>query len=147
MRFARQYAPEIVSSLKCSSSPVIIHHVFYGSLERFFAILLEHHKGNLPLWLAPLQARILTITDAQKDAAQTLLAHLKTHGIRCEVDETSDPLSGKIKSAQLDKVPLMLIMGKKEIENGTVTLRKLDGSQEQGLLIDTLIARIHDATK
>lgn len=136
-----------VSAQGTHERPVIIHHVFYGSLERFFAILLEHHKGNLPLWLAPVQARILTITDAQKDAARIMLSDLKKQGIRCELDESSDPLSGKIKSAQLDKIPLMLIVGKKEIENNTVTLRKLDGSQEQGLSLDTLSARIHDTTK
>ncbi len=131
-----------VSSQGTKERPVIVHRALYGSLERFFAILLEHHKGDLPFWLCPLQARILTITDAQKDAAHKLRATLKAWGIHSEVDESSDPLAGQIKSAQLDRIPVMLILGKKEVENNTVTLRMLNGTQEQGLSLDTLHSRL-----
>lgn len=127
--------------------PVMLHSVIYGSLERFFAILLEHYKGHLPFWLAPTQARILTITDEQKPYAQTLLAELKKAGIRAEIDLSSDPLNGQIKSAQLEKIPWMLIVGKKEVANGTATLRYQDGTQEANLSLQSLLEKATAANK
>lgn len=121
--------------------PVIIHQAIYGSLERFFAILLEHHKGKLPFWLSPEQVRVLTITDDQKDYAQTLVDALKKAHIRVELDPSTDPISGKIKNAQLARIPWMLVVGAKEVENRTVTLRHNDGKQEFGIRFDDIIAR------
>jgi threonyl-tRNA synthetase len=121
--------------------PVIIHTASYGSLERFFAILLEHHKGHLPFWLAPVQVKILTITDKQKPYALELQQFLKASGIRTEVDEGSDPISGKIKAAQMDKIPWMLVVGNKEVENKTVTLRHHTGEQEMFITRDELIEK------
>jgi threonyl-tRNA synthetase len=119
--------------------PVMIHRAIYGSFERFFGILLEHYKGKLPFWLAPLQARILTITDEQKEHAQKLLEQLKQHGLSVDLDDTSDPLSGQIKRAQLQRIPWMLILGKKEVENNTITLRYADGKQEFGLTLEQVL--------
>lgn len=132
-----------ITSQGIKERPVIIHQAIYGSIERFLAILLEHYKGNLPFWLAPVQARILTITDAQKEYAHIIAQELKKAGIRVEVDESSDPLAGQIKSAQLDKIPWMLIVGKKEVESQTVTLRYNNGQQEQGLMINKVIEKAH----
>lgn len=134
-----------IASSGAKERPVMIHRAIYGSLERFFAILLEHYKGLLPFWLAPIQARILTITDEQMEYAQTIYASLKKAGIRVEVDYSSDPLSGKIKTAQLDKIPWMLVIGKKEMEQGTVTLRYFDGKQEQGITLQKLLDKALDA--
>lgn len=130
-----------VASSGAKERPVIIHRAIYGSLERFFAILLEHHKGHLPFWLAPMQARVLTITDEQKPYAQEVMAQLKAAGIRVEMDESSDPLSGKIKAAQLEKIPWMLVIGKKEVENKVVTLRHTDGKQEFGVTVEALVQK------
>lgn len=124
--------------------PVIIHRAIYGSLERFFAILLEHYKGNLPLWLSPTQVKILTITDEQKEYAHTVAQQLQKAGLRTVVDESSDQISGKIKTAQLEKTPWMLVIGGKEVAQGTVTLRHHDGKQEFGLKVDDLIAKAQD---
>jgi threonyl-tRNA synthetase len=121
--------------------PVMIHRAIYGSLERFFAILLEHYKGNLPFWLAPTQIRVLTITDAQKVYAQTLVTALKGQGLRVELDESSDQLAAQIKTAQLEKIPWMLVIGKKEVEQNTITLRYRDGKQEFGLSLETLLEK------
>ncbi|MBI2775011.1 threonine--tRNA ligase [Candidatus Dependentiae bacterium] len=121
--------------------PVVIHRAIYGSLERFFAILLEHFKGHLPFWLAPVQVKILTITDDQKEYAQKLLQFLNNAGIRSELDHTSDPISGKIKTAQIEKIPWMLVIGKKEVEMQTVTLRHANGTQEPNLQFDELVAK------
>jgi threonyl-tRNA synthetase len=115
--------------------PVMIHRTIYGSLERFLGIVLEHYKGTLPLWLAPVQARVLTITDAQKEYAHRIAKLFKQRKMRVEVDDSSDQLSGQIKSAQIARVPLMVIVGNKEMHSETVTLRTLDGKQEQGLTV------------
>ena len=122
--------------------PVMIHQAIYGSLERFFAILLEHFKGHLPFWLAPVQIKVLTITDAQKEYAQKIVAQLKEHNLRIELDETSDQISGKIKRAQEEKIPWMLVIGQKEVDNNTITLRYNDGKQEFGLSMKQLLLKV-----
>jgi threonyl-tRNA synthetase len=119
--------------------PIMIHHVIFGSLERFFGIILEHFKGALPFWLAPVQARIMTITQAQDSYAQELLKSLRKAGIRVEYEPSNDPINAHIKRAQEEKIPWMVIVGKKEMETQTVTLRKLDGSQEQNIRLEALI--------
>ena len=119
--------------------PIMIHRAIYGSFERFFAILLEHFKGNLPFWVAPVQIKILTITDEQKPYAKTIMEQLKAHGLRVELNESNDQISAQIKTAQLEKIPWMLVIGKKEVENNTITLRYLDGKQEFGLNLATLL--------
>lgn len=121
--------------------PVMIHRAIYGSFERFLGILLEHYKGNLPFWLAPVQVRVLTITDEQKEYAHQIAKELEAHGIRTEIDESSDPISGQIKSAQLQRIPWMLVLGKKEMANNTVTLRYVDGKQEFGLTMEQVLAK------
>lgn len=122
--------------------PVVIHRALYGSLERFFGILLEHYKGNLPFWLAPVQIKVLTITDEQKGYAQSLIDTLKKHGVRVELDTTSDPISGQIKSAQEEKIPWMLICGKKEQAESTITIRYRDGKQESNVFLQDLLEKI-----
>lgn len=134
-----------VSSHGDKQRPVMIHRTIYGSLERFFGILLEHHKGKLPFWLAPIQMRILTITDEQKPYAHHIAHHLVASGFRVEVDESSDPLSGQIKTAQLQRIPWMLVIGKKEVEQKTITLRYFDGKQEFNLTLETLLEKAHAA--
>lgn len=121
--------------------PVIIHRAIYGSLERFFGILLEHYKGKLPFWLAPVQVAVLTITDEQMPYAQSIYDKLKDAGIRAIISESSDPISGKIKTAQKQQIPWMLVVGAKEVENNTITLRHRDGKQEFGLSIDQILER------
>jgi threonyl-tRNA synthetase len=133
-----------VSATGTRERPVIIHQAIFGSLERFFAILLEHYKGTLPFWLAPEQIRICTITDAQQEYAHGLYQKLKAAGVRVSVDKSSDPLAGKIKSAQLEKVPWMLVIGQKEVDNNTITLRYATGKQEFGLTIESLFNKIQD---
>ena len=130
-----------VASSGNKERPVMIHRAIYGSFERFFAILLEHYKGNLPFWLCPIQARILTITDEQKPYAFNILRQLQESGIRTEMDESGDQLSAQIKTAQLDKIPWMLVIGKKEVENSTITLRNRDGKQEFGITIEQLLEK------
>lgn len=127
------------------SRPVMIHRAIYGSFERFFGMLVEHFKGRFPFWLAPVQATVLTITDEQKEYAQKIYNALKQQGIRVIMDESTDPISGKIKNAQLQQIPWMLVIGNKEVENNTITLRYVTGKQEFGLTLEQLLQKADHA--
>ena len=142
--FPQNFDLEYIASSGNRERPVMIHQAIYGSLERFFAILLEHFKGHLPFWLSPVQIKILTITDAQKPYTQNLMEQLKGHNLRVEMDETSDQISGKIKRAQEEKIPWMLVIGQKEVDNKTITLRHNDGKQEFGLSLETILQKAAD---
>ena len=107
--------------------PIMIHRALMGSLERFIGVLIEHYAGAFPLWLAPEQARVMNITDAQADYCDDVYAHLRALGVRVEKDVRNEKLNYKIREAQLMKVPYMLIVGDREKEDGTVTVRKKDG--------------------
>lgn len=139
---AENFDLKYVASSGGFERPVIIHQAIYGSLERFFAILLEHYKGNLPFWLAPIQLSILTITDQQKDYAQKVKHVIEQERIRFEIDESSDPINAKIKSAQTEKIPLMLILGKKEEENNSVSIRYQNGKQEFNVSLELLVEKL-----
>lgn len=146
------FAPEnfdlsYVNSQGTKSRPVVIHRAIYGSLERFFGILLEHFKGHLPFFICPIQVRVLTITDEQKEYAQEIAHKLRNSGIRTEIDSSADPISGKIKTAQIEKIPWMVVIGKKEMAQGTITLRYWDGKQEQNIVIDDLVEKAKQACK
>jgi threonyl-tRNA synthetase len=107
--------------------PVMVHRVILGSIERFIGVLIEHFAGNFPLWLSPVQAIVLTVTDNQISFAQEVFAHLREAGVRVQSDFRNEKLSFKIREAQLQKVPYMLVIGDKEVEQGTVTPRYRDG--------------------
>jgi len=131
-----------ISSEGIKERPVILHRTIYGSFERFLGIILEHFKGRLPFWLSPVQIKVLTITDDQKEYAREIMNALLEHDIRVQMDFTSDAISGQIKRAQLERVPMMIVIGKKEVENKTLTLRDLDGKQEFGVTFADLLKKI-----
>jgi threonyl-tRNA synthetase len=114
--------------------PVMIHRAPFGSLERFVGVMLEHTGGNLPLWLAPTQVKVLPITDDQNDYARSVADDLKAAGLRVEVDTRSEKVGRKIRDAEVEKVPVMLILGKNEAEAGTVSVRRhgLGDDSDQG---------------
>jgi threonyl-tRNA synthetase len=132
---------EYVDADQSRKTPFILHVAIYGSLERFMGILLEHFKGNFPFWIAPLQARVMTITDGQDAYANDIVNALLHAGIRVEKDHSGDQISAKIRRAQVDKVPWMLVVGQKEMDQKTITLRHPDGKQEFGLSLETLLER------
>jgi threonyl-tRNA synthetase len=107
--------------------PIMIHRALMGSLERFVGILIEHYAGVFPLWFAPVQARILNITDDQAAYCEAVYTELRKAGVRVEKDLRNEKLNYKIREAQMGKIPYMLIIGEKEKENGTVTVRMRDG--------------------
>ncbi|MHB8811317.1 MAG: threonine--tRNA ligase, partial [Desulfobulbaceae bacterium] len=107
--------------------PIMIHRALMGSLERFVGVLIEHYAGAFPLWLAPEQARIVNITDDQLSYCEALYARLRKFGVRVEKDLRNEKLNYKIREAQLMKVPYMLVVGEREKEEGTVTVRRRNG--------------------
>lgn len=109
--------------------PIMVHRVAFGSIERFIGILIEHFAGKFPVWLSPLQVKILPITDRQLDYAKELCVKMKAAGIRVQVDERSEKIGYKIREAQMEKVPYMLVLGDKEVEAGQVAVRRRDGEQ------------------
>jgi threonyl-tRNA synthetase len=109
--------------------PVMVHRVILGAIERFLGVLIEHYAGAFPVWLAPVQAMIVTVTDAQLDFAREVCRQLQDRGVRVEVDMRSEKLGYKIREAQLQKVPYMLVIGDKEVEKGAIAPRKRDGTQ------------------
>lgn len=109
--------------------PIMVHRVVFGSIERFIGILIEHFAGKFPVWLSPLQVKVLPITDRQLDYAKDLWAKMKAAGIRVEVDDRSEKIGYKIREAQMEKVPYMLVVGDKEMENNQVAVRRRDGEQ------------------
>jgi threonyl-tRNA synthetase len=138
---AQNFNLEYIDSDQSRKQPVMIHRALYGSMERFIGILTEHYRGHFPFWLAPVQARILTITDNQREYASGLLADLRKHGVRVELDSSGGQLSAQIRRAQMDKIPWMLVIGKKEQEQGTITLRHVDGKQELGLTLEQVLQK------
>ena len=110
-------------------TPIMVHRVAFGSIERFIGILIEHFAGKFPVWLAPTQVKILPITDRQIAYAKEVCATLKANGVRVEVDDRSEKIGYKIREAQMEKVPYMLVVGEKEMESGQVAVRRRDGEQ------------------
>lgn len=107
--------------------PIMVHRVILGSIERFIGVLIEHFAGSFPLWISPVQATVVTVTDNQLPFAQDVYRQLRNAGIRVERDTRKEKLSFKIREAQLQKIPYMLVIGDKEVEQGTVTPRYRDG--------------------
>jgi threonyl-tRNA synthetase len=105
------------------ATPVMLHRAVLGSLERFMAILLEHCAGDWPLWLAPVQVRLLTVTDAHDDYARNVCDQLQQAGIRAELDLRNEKLGYKIREAEMQKVPYMVVIGDKEVNTATVAPR------------------------
>jgi threonyl-tRNA synthetase len=104
--------------------PVIIHRAPFGSLERFIGVLIEHFAGEFPVWLAPLQVVVLPLTDRHLDYARKLSDDLATHGIRVETDDRNEKVGYKIREWELKKVPFMVVVGDKEMEAGTLSVRQ-----------------------
>ncbi|MFR9674086.1 threonine--tRNA ligase [Streptomyces sp. TR06-5] len=113
--------------------PVVIHRALFGSIERFFAVLLEHYAGAFPAWLAPVQATGIPVGDAHVPYLQDFAAEAKKRGLRVEVDSSSDRMQKKIRNAQKAKVPFMIIVGDDDMNAGTVSFRYRDGSQKNGV--------------
>jgi threonyl-tRNA synthetase len=119
-------------------TPVMLHRAILGSVERFIGILIEHHAGSLPLWLAPVQAVVLNITDRQAEYASDIEKTLKKSGFRVESDLRNEKIGYKIREHTMQRVPYLLVVGDREMESGEVAVRTRDGQDEGALTISAL---------
>ncbi|NPA91531.1 MAG: threonine--tRNA ligase [Chloroflexi bacterium] len=124
--------------------PYMIHRALMGSMERFFGVMIEHYGGAFPVWLMPVQVRVIPIADRHNDYAQQVVEKLQAAGIRAEGDYSDDRMNAKIRKAQLEKIPYMLIVGDKEMEAGTVSLRTRTGEKQNNIPLDDFIARVQE---
>ena len=119
----RRFELEYIGEDGKTHQPLMVHRALYGSIERFFGILIEHYAGAFPVWLAPVQAIVLPITDRQTEYARGVQKQLDAAGIRATVDDRSEKVNLKIREAQLQKIPYMLVVGDREQQNGQVAVR------------------------
>ena len=127
--------------------PIMIHRVVFGSIERFIGILTEHFAGAYPTWLAPVQVKLLPIADRHLDYLYDVKKALEAKGVRCEIDDRSEKMGFKIRAAQLEKVPYMIIAGDKDIENGTISVRSRKDGEQGAMTLDAFIENIMEETE
>lgn len=120
-------------------TPMMVHRALFGSVERFVAMLIEHFNGEFPIWLSPVQARILTVSEEQSGFGEEIFKLLKRKGYRVQLDTGNETLGAKVRNAQIAKIPLMVIVGRKEHQEGLVTLRRLKEKKQQTVTVDEFL--------
>ncbi len=125
-------------------TPVVLHRTILGSLERFIGVMLEHYRGVLPVWLSPVQARVIPLSDEHIEYARGVLSSLSAGGVRAEGDFASGTMGSKIRDAQLQKIPYMLVVGKKEEASKTVAVRTRAGEQKFGVNVEDFVSKVRD---
>lgn len=138
---------EYVGADGAKHRPIMIHRVVFGSIERFIGILTEHFAGVFPTWLAPVQVKLLPIADRHCDYLKAVENKLEERGIRCEIDDRSEKIGFKIRSAQMEKIPYMLVAGDKDIENGTVSVRSRKEGEQGAMSVDEFADMIEKEIK
>ena len=138
----RAFDLEYVAADGTFPRPVMIHRAMLGSLERFLGILIEHTAGAFPLWLAPVQVKVLPVSEKTLDYSRGVAAELLAAGLRVELDESNEKLGDKIRQGQLEKVPYMLVVGAKEAEQGSVAVRLRSGEDLGAIPVAELVARL-----
>lgn len=127
--------------------PVMVHRVIFGSIERFIAILTEHYAGAFPMWLAPVQVKVLPISDATQEYAKKVVDMLQANGLRVELDTRNEKIGYKIREAQLQKVPYMLVVGEKEMQNGSISVRGRKAGDLGTMTPDVFLAKASEEVK
>jgi threonyl-tRNA synthetase len=138
----RRFGLEYIAEDGKAHQPLMVHRALYGSIERFFGILIEHYAGAFPVWLAPIQAIVLPITDRQTEYARGIQKQLEAAGIRATVDDRNEKVNLKIREAQLQKIPYMLVVGDREQENGLVAVRNRKHADQGAKSIAGFLAEI-----
>jgi threonyl-tRNA synthetase len=119
--------------------PVMIHRALFGSIERFFAILVEHYAGAFPVWLAPVQVRVLPVRDDHDAYASRLVDRFDAEGFRADMVEANEPLGARIRRAKLERLPYVLVVGDDDVEHGTVGVNPRGGEVQRGVSVDAFI--------
>jgi threonyl-tRNA synthetase len=123
----------------------MIHSAKFGSIERFLGVLVEHYAGAFPPWLAPVQVEAIPIAERHNDYLFDIARRMQTQGLRVEIDDSDERMQKKIRNAQLQKVPFMMIAGDDDVAAGAVSFRYRDGRQDNGVPVEEAIARVADA--
>jgi threonyl-tRNA synthetase len=144
---AERFDLEYVGQDGQTHRPYMVHRALVGSIERFFGILLEHYGGAFPVWLAPVQATLIPIADRHVAYCQEVAEQLKAAGLRVEVDDSGDRMRNKIRKAQEQKVPYMLVVGDREVESGQVSVRLRSGEDLKGRPVDEFKAMVQKAVE
>ena len=140
----RRFGVEYVDADGERKNCFMVHRAIYGSLERFIGMLTEHYAGAFPLWLAPVQATVLPVSEHQAEYAKAVGSQLRQAGLRTEVDARDEKIGRKIREAELAKVPVMLVVGGREAESGTVTVRRHGGEDQGTMEVDEVVRRLLD---
>jgi threonyl-tRNA synthetase len=140
-----RFGMEYVAADGTRQQPIMIHRAIFGSLERFFGILIENYAGDFPLWLAPMQVRLLPVGEEQLDYAQSVATALQQSGYRAEVDRTGERLGKQIRTAEKAKIPVIIVVGKREMESDTLSVRTRQSGEEPGLTLAQLQERMQQA--
>jgi threonyl-tRNA synthetase len=120
--------------------PYMVHRALLGSLERFFGVLVEHYAGAFPVWLNPVQVKLIPIADRHVEYARSVAEQLSAADLRVEIDDSSERMQAKIRDAQMEKIPYMLVIGDRELEASQVNLRLRDGQKPGAMSVDDFIA-------
>ncbi|HVT07826.1 MAG TPA: threonine--tRNA ligase, partial [Polyangia bacterium] len=142
-----RFALEYVAQDGTRQQPIMIHRALLGSMERFIAVLIEHFAGAFPLWLAPVQARVLAVSEKAADYAAEVKARLAAEGLRVEADVSADKLGAKIRRAQMEKIPYMVVVGEKDMAARVVSPRTREGTQQPATPIDDFARRLASEAK
>jgi threonyl-tRNA synthetase len=143
----QQFALKYIGADNAEHRPVVIHRAIFGSFERFIALLIEHYAGAFPLWVAPVQAIVLPITDRNAEYAKSVVSALAAAGLRVEIDERQEKIGFKIREAQLQKIPYMLVVGDKEAAQGTVAVRSRSGGDQGAQPVAAFIEAANSETR
>jgi threonyl-tRNA synthetase len=138
----QRFGIEYVGADNQRHEPIMIHRALFGSVERFFGILVEHYAGAFPAWLAPVQARVLPVRDDHDAYAAGIAERLKAEGIRADVVAADEPLGARIRRAKLEKLPYVLVVGDDDVAAGTVGVNPRGGEVDRGVPADEFVARL-----
>jgi threonyl-tRNA synthetase len=122
----------------------MLHRALFGSVERFFGVLVEHYAGAFPTWMAPVQARVLPVAEAHQEYAESVVAQLRAAGLRADIVDANDQLGKRIRAAKLEKLPYVLVVGDDDVANGTLGVNPRGGEVDRGVPLSTFIERVLD---
>jgi len=122
--------------------PIMLHRALFGSVERFFGVLVEHYAGAFPVWMAPVQVRVLPVAGAHQDYAEQLVRRLEGEGFRVDLVESNEPLGKRIRNGKIEKIPYVLVVGDQDVEAGTVGVNPRGGDVERDVPVDAFVDRL-----
>jgi len=142
-----RFGLEYIGSDNSRHRPIMLHRALFGSVERFFGVLLEHYGGAFPAWLAPVQVRVLSVTSQHEEYAQSLVKRMRAEGFRVDTSEADEQLGKRIRSAKLERIPFVLVVGDDDVKNSTVGVNPRGGDVIRDVKVDAFIAQLHEETR